>query len=136
MYFDIVFNGKPFTCTVLGKQREFNELLSDEISVDNLVNSFESAYIVTGFDALSTDIKEEHGEITYKVGDKESDKEEFLSTLYRQEPCTMSYYVNGQERVIQCDTRTERQEAIKTMQVDAKVDGLKTYKRQIRQVLF
>lgn len=132
MYFDIVFNGKPFTCTVLGKQREFNELLSDEISVDNLVNSFESAYIVTGFDALSTDIKEEHGEITYKVGDKESDKEEFLSTLYRQEPCTMSYYVNGQERVIQCDTRTERQEAIKTMQVDAKVDGLKTYKRQIR----
>lgn len=132
MYFDIAFNGKSFTCTVLGKQREFNELLSDEILVDNLVNSFESAHIVTSFDVLSTDIKEEHGEITYKVGDKESDKEEFLSTLYRQEPCTMSYYVNGQERVIQCDTRTERQKAIKTMQVDAKVDGLKTYKRQIR----
>ncbi len=132
MYFDIAFNKKSFTCTVLGKQRKFDHLLPCETFVDRVAKSFESAHLVTGFDALSTDIEKKHGKITYKVKDRESDKENFLLALYEQEPCTMSYYVNGQERRIQYDTKTRWQKAIETMQEDAKADGLEAYKQQIR----
>lgn len=140
MYFDIVFNKKPFACTVLGKQRRFDRLLPGETFVDSVAKSFESAHLVTGFDALSTDIEKKHGKITYKIGREELDKENFLLdlyhqelALYNQELCTMSYYVNGEERRIRYDTRTGGwQEAIKTMQEDAKADGLEAYKQQIR----
>lgn len=132
MYFDIAFNKKPFACTVLGKQRRFDRLLPGETFVDSVAKSFESAHLVTGFDALSTDIEKKHGKITYKVEEKELGKEDFLSALYHQAPCTMSYYVNGEERRIQYDRRTGWQKAIETMQEDAKADGLEAYKQQIR----
>ena len=139
MYFDIAFNKKPFTCTVLGKQRRFDFLLFKEMAVDNVVELFELAHLVTGFDALSADIEKKHGEIIYKIGEKELNKEEFLLALYHQklalynqELCTMSYYVNGQERRIRYNTRTGWQNAIETMQEDAKADGLEAYKQQIR----
>ena len=132
MYFDIAFNGKPFTCTVLGKQRNFDRLLLGETLVDSVVESFKSAHLVTGFDALSADIEKKHGKITYKVEEEELGKEDFLSALYDQIPCTMSYYVNGKERIIQHDTRTGWQKAIEIMQADAKADGLEAYKQQIQ----
>lgn len=139
MYFDIAFNNKSFTCTVLGKQRRFDFLLFKEMAVDNVVELFELAHLVTGFDALSADIEKKHGEIIYKIGEKELNKEEFLLALYHQklalynqELCTMSYYVNGQERRIRYNTRTGWQNAIETMQEDAKADGLEAYKQQIR----
>ena len=132
MYFDIVFNEKSFTCTVLGKQRKFDHLLMKGMAVDNVVASFESAHLVTGFDALSADIEKKHGKITYKVEDRELDKENFLLALYDQTPCTMLYYVNGEERRIRYDTKTGWQKAIETMQEDAKADGLEAYKQQIR----
>lgn len=139
MYFDIAFNKKPFTCTVLGKQRRFDFLLFKEMAVDNVVGLFELAHLVTGFDALSADIEKKHGEITYKIGEEELNKEEFLLALYHQklalynqELCTMSYYVNGEKRRIRYNTRTGWQNAIETMQEDAKADGLEAYKQQIR----